>query len=102
MLYPLSTLALGPLLLGQGRYVRRVTPRLPEPEGERQGVIGAGPALRLLILGDSAGSHYLPVAYSLAPAAMAADGFHPGRDAYGVWADQAGDRICELVPTTAR
>lgn len=54
MLYPLSTLALGPLLLGQGRYVRRVTPRLPEAEGERAGELGAGPALRLLILGDSA------------------------------------------------
>lgn len=237
MLYPLSTLALGPLLLGQGRYVRRVTPKLPEPDGEREGVTGDGPALRLLILGDSAAAgvgvehqrqalsgrlaerlsthyrlhwtldaetgrtsgdvlqalarrpevrfdavlvsmgvndvtgrtsdrvwldhlaalstqltqrfgarhvlftaippmhwfpalpqplrwylglrarqlnalleafcrdtadtHYLPVAYSLEPASMAADGFHPGPDAYGVWANHASDRICELVPTTA-
>lgn len=54
MLYPLSTLALAPVLIGQGRYVRRVTPRLPEPAGERQGVLGDGPELRLLILGDSA------------------------------------------------
>ncbi|GGE62851.1 lipase [Streptosporangium jomthongense] len=54
MLYPLSTLALAPVLVGQGRYVRRVTPRLPEPEGERQGTLGEGPELRLLILGDSA------------------------------------------------
>ena len=54
MLYPLSTLALAPVLIGQGRYVRRVTPRLPEPDGERQGVAGEGPELRLLILGDSA------------------------------------------------
>ncbi|MDO6441664.1 MULTISPECIES: SGNH/GDSL hydrolase family protein [unclassified Marinobacter] len=54
MLYPLSTLALAPVLIGQGRHVRRVTPRLPEPEGERQGVAGKGPELRLLILGDSA------------------------------------------------
>ncbi|MDK9556042.1 SGNH/GDSL hydrolase family protein [Marinobacter sp. M216] len=54
MLYPLSTLALGPILIGQGHYVRRVTPSLPEPEGERDGVIGAGPELRLLIVGDSA------------------------------------------------
>ncbi|SHK15310.1 Lysophospholipase L1 [Marinobacter antarcticus] len=54
MLYPLSTLALAPVLIGQGRYVRRVTPRLPEPEGERQGSVGEGPELRLLILGDSA------------------------------------------------
>lgn len=54
MLYPLSTLTLGPILIGQGLYVRRVTPRLPEPEGEREGVTGSGPDLRLLILGDSA------------------------------------------------
>lgn len=54
MLYPLSTLALAPVLIGQGRHVRRVTPKLPEPEGERQGTAGAGPDLRLLILGDSA------------------------------------------------
>lgn len=54
MLYPLSTLALAPVLMGQGQYVRRVTPRLPEPEGARQGSVGKGPELRLLILGDSA------------------------------------------------
>lgn len=54
MLYPLSTLVLAPVLIGQGRYVRRVMPRLPEPEGERQGIVGEGPELRLLILGDSA------------------------------------------------
>ncbi|MDS1310814.1 SGNH/GDSL hydrolase family protein [Marinobacter xiaoshiensis] len=54
MLYPLSTLALAPVLIGQGSYVRKVTPRLPEPEGERCGTLGEGPQLRLLILGDSA------------------------------------------------
>lgn len=54
MLYPLSTLALAPVLIGQGRYVRRKTPRLSEPEGERQGVVGKGSELKLLILGDSA------------------------------------------------
>ncbi|MBW4934933.1 SGNH/GDSL hydrolase family protein [Marinobacter sp. F4206] len=54
MLYPLSTLTLGPILIGQGHYVRRVTPRLPEPDGEREGVTGSGPELRLLIVGDSA------------------------------------------------
>jgi len=238
VLYPLSTLALGPLLIGQGRYVRRVTPRLPEPEGERRGLTGTGPDLRLLILGDSAaagvgvehqgealsgrlaerlgqqfrlnwtleaetgrtsrdalvalaqvpddsfdvvlvsvgvndvtgrtgdrqwlkhlselsaqlgqqfgarhilftaippmhwfpalpqplrwylglrarqlnalleafcgdtaGAHFLSVTYPLEPAAMAADGFHPGRDAYGHWAEHAAGVICELAPTTAR
>ena len=54
MPYRLATLALGPLLLVQGRHVRRVTPRLPEPDGARSGTTGSGPALRLLLLGDSA------------------------------------------------
>lgn len=49
-----ATLALGPLLYLQGRHVRRVTPLLPEPSGPRTGIAGAGPDLRLLILGDSA------------------------------------------------
>lgn len=50
----LATAALAPLLLWQGRRVRRVTPRLPEAEGPREGVTGHGPLLRLLVLGDSA------------------------------------------------
>lgn len=54
MTHLFATIALGPLLLLQGRYVRRVTPRLPEPPGARQGECGEGPLLRLLILGDSA------------------------------------------------
>lgn len=45
---------LGPLLLVQGLYTRRVTPRLPEASGERQGQAGNGTPLRLLIVGDSA------------------------------------------------
>lgn len=45
---------LSPLLLAQGIYARRVTPRLPEPVGPRSGRQGRGPALRLLIAGDSA------------------------------------------------
>ncbi len=53
MRHTLSTILLGPLLLGQGWWVRRVTPVLPEPPGERMGVSGQGPALRLLVLGDS-------------------------------------------------
>ncbi|AWY39888.1 SGNH/GDSL hydrolase family protein [Pseudomonas putida] len=50
----LAKILLGPLLLMQGAYTRRVTPKLPEAEGEREGVAGAGDVLRLLILGDSA------------------------------------------------
>jgi lysophospholipase L1-like esterase len=49
-------LPLAPVLLWQGRRVRRDTPVLPEAVGERDGVAGAGRAgrpLRLLIVGDS-------------------------------------------------
>ena len=52
--YQLATFALGPLLYLQGKAVRRSVPRLPEPPGAREGSIGSGAPLRLLILGDSA------------------------------------------------
>jgi len=51
--YPLTTIALGPLLLVQAISTRRKTPILPEPPGDRQGTAGDGPSLRLLIVGDS-------------------------------------------------
>lgn len=50
----LAKILLGPLLLAQGLYTRRVTPKLPEAEGDRQGEAGSGDVLRLLIVGDSA------------------------------------------------
>lgn len=50
----MTSLALAPLLVVQGWYVKRVTPRLPEAEGARQGVAGRGQRLRLLVVGDSA------------------------------------------------
>ncbi len=50
----LGTTALAPILLAQGRRVRRRMPMLPEPPGERAGSLGNGPMLRVLILGDSA------------------------------------------------
>ena len=52
--HALATLTLGPLLLVQGLRVRRTVPELPEPAGARCGVLGSGPRLRLLIVGDSA------------------------------------------------
>ncbi len=52
--YQFATIGLGPILLAQGIYVRRVTPRLPEPTGVRHGVEGVGKSLRLLVVGDSA------------------------------------------------
>ncbi|MEL6837957.1 MAG: SGNH/GDSL hydrolase family protein [Pseudomonadota bacterium] len=42
-----------PVLLVQALYLRKTVLRLPEPAGARNGTVGAGPALRLLILGDS-------------------------------------------------
>lgn len=48
-----ATLALAPVLIAQGRRVRARTPRLPEPSGPRDGTLGAGPPLSLLIVGDS-------------------------------------------------
>lgn len=44
---------LTPLLVAQAIRTRARTPKLPEAEGERQGRIGSGPPLRLLIAGDS-------------------------------------------------
>ncbi|MCF8043183.1 MAG: SGNH/GDSL hydrolase family protein [Desulfarculaceae bacterium] len=49
----LVALGLSPLMLAQGLYVRRTVPTLPEPEGPRQGELGQGPELRVLIVGDS-------------------------------------------------
>ena len=46
-------LALGPVLLMQGAGVRRRILRMPEAEGPRTGVLGEGPEMSLLILGDS-------------------------------------------------
>ncbi|PVA06694.1 SGNH/GDSL hydrolase family protein [Thalassorhabdomicrobium marinisediminis] len=42
-----------PVLLTQGPWIKARTPRLPEPEGVREGVLGEGPDLRVLIAGDS-------------------------------------------------
>ena len=44
---------LWPVLWLQARRVRRADPCLPEPPGERAGECGQGPALRLLVAGDS-------------------------------------------------
>lgn len=53
LVHRLALVGLGPLIILQGAYTRIVTPRLPEPQGERRGRAGAGPVLRLLIAGDS-------------------------------------------------
>jgi len=48
-----AKLFLSPLLALQALHTRSRLPRLPEAEGERQGRVGNGPLLRLLIAGDS-------------------------------------------------
>ena len=52
--YGLASAILAPVLLLQGRRVRRVATPLPEAPGPRDGIRGEGPPLRLLIVGDSA------------------------------------------------
>ena len=52
----LVRIAIAPLLLVQGWQVRRTALKLPEPRGPRQGRVGNGPELRLLIAGDSSGA----------------------------------------------
>jgi lysophospholipase L1-like esterase len=50
----LTTAVYAPIIVAQGRYVKKVTPRLPEASGERSGTTGEGQRIRLLIVGDSA------------------------------------------------
>jgi lysophospholipase L1-like esterase len=49
-------LMLSPLLVVQAIGTRRRAPVLPEAQGERLGVVGDGPPLRVLIVGDSSGA----------------------------------------------
>jgi lysophospholipase L1-like esterase len=62
-------LALSPLLAAQAVLTRVRMPRLPEAQGPRSGQAGAGPALRLLVAGDSsaAGVGVLTQRDALAP-----------------------------------
>lgn len=53
MFHLLSTIVLSPFLLIQGRRVRNNIIKLPEPVGKREGQIGEGDDLHLLVLGDS-------------------------------------------------
>ena len=49
-----SLILLAPVLLFQGRRVRRLTPRLPPADGPQDGTIGDGPdPLRLVVVGES-------------------------------------------------
>ncbi|PKH06839.1 SGNH/GDSL hydrolase family protein [Moritella sp. Urea-trap-13] len=50
----LTKVVYAPIIIAQGRYVKKVTPKLPEAAGERSGITGEGQKIRLLIVGDSA------------------------------------------------
>ena len=52
MILKAATLALIPALMIQGWRVKKNTPRLPEPEGMREGQSGSGQALSILIAPD--------------------------------------------------
>lgn len=54
MLLKIATLALVPVLIVQGKQVKKNTISLPEPTGDRSGQIGHGKKLSILIVGDSA------------------------------------------------
>lgn len=54
MFLKISTIVLIPSLIIQGNAVKKNTLRLPEPDGNRHGIIGTGKPLSILILGDSA------------------------------------------------
>jgi len=49
----LLLILLSPILWLQGKHVRRVTPLMPEAQGPRHGTTGQGPALSILVAGDS-------------------------------------------------
>jgi lysophospholipase L1-like esterase len=51
-----AKLVLSPVLVAQAVITRRRATLLPEADGDRRGVIGAGRPLRLLIVGDSSGA----------------------------------------------
>ena len=54
MLLKITTIALIPALFLQGKHVKKKTPKLFEPHGIREGQIGEGKSLSILIVGDSA------------------------------------------------
>lgn len=51
-----AKLLLSPVLVAQAIATRRRAPALPEAAGPRQGRVGDGPPLRVLIVGDSSGA----------------------------------------------
>jgi len=99
-------LAMAPVLVAQGAWVRRRTPLLPEADGERHGVEGIwrDDALTVLLLGDStaAGVGVRTQAEGLAPTIAAVLARHSGRPASWRVAGRTGSTVqralTRLVP----
>jgi lysophospholipase L1-like esterase len=99
-------LAMAPVLVAQGAWVRRRTPLLPEADGERHGVEGIwrDDALAVLLLGDStaAGVGVRTQAEGLAPTIAAVLARHSGRPASWRIAGRTGSTaqraLTHLVP----
>lgn len=69
-----ATILLSPLLLAQAISLRKRALRLPEASGPRSGTIGTGPALRLLVVGDSSAAGVGVQTQSQALAGQLSDG----------------------------
>lgn len=106
-----AKLTLGPVLLSQGRRLRKTALRLPEPQGPRQGQIGEGAAvLRVLVIGDSSAAGVgvthqsqalaQPLAHALAQRLNASVGWQLTART-GVDTAQARQLLKELAPDSA-
>jgi lysophospholipase L1-like esterase len=85
----------------QGRWVRRVTPVLPEAPGPREGRAGEGPPLRLLILGDSAAAGVGAPAQAEALAGQLASRLAPRFDLRWTLVARTGDTTRDALQTLA-
>lgn len=97
-----ALLTLAPLLLAQGVYTRAVTPRLPEPAGERSGRTGNGPLLRLLVAGDSAAAGVGVIDQSAALAGQLIAKLRPHFDVHWQLIAQTGYTTRDLVTRLER
>jgi lysophospholipase L1-like esterase len=79
-----AKLLLSPVLVAQAMATRARMPRLPEPAGAREGEVGRGTLLRLLMLGDSSAA-----GVGVAEQSQALAGYLPK-----ALAKQAGVRVC--------
>ena len=97
MRFYLATALMGPLFLLQGRHVRRVTPRLPEADGPREGEAGEGPGLSLLIAGDSAAAGVGVALQAQALSGQLVQALSPSHRLRWKLLARSGDRAAQLL-----